>query len=98
VNPDDCRNRVRFALSDSTGVLRFTDFDIVDAPECREVAKTLKAYLVGRPLAELDLDHIRGLSCGGNGQCVRDVADEIEDYRRILAPNDAEMHVRDVPR
>ena len=83
----DCRNKVRFALSDSTGTLRFTDFGIVDAPECREVAGTLKEYLLGRPLAELDLDHIRRLTCPGNGQCIRDIANAIEDYRAILAPD-----------
>lgn len=83
----DCRDKVRFALSDSTGTLRFTDFDIVDAPECREVAQKLRGQLLGRPLADLDLDYIRGLSCGGNGQCIRDIVSVIEDHRAMLAPD-----------
>jgi len=84
----DCRNKVRFALSDSTGALRFTDFDIVDAPECSQIAGTLKEYLLGRPLADLDLDHIRGLTCPGNGQCFRDIVGVIDDCRAILVPEE----------
>jgi hypothetical protein len=80
----ECRNKVRFALSDSTGTLRFTDFDIVDAPECRDTAEALKEYVLGQPLAELDSDRIRQMTCAGNGQCMLDIAGVIEDYRSIL--------------
>ena len=83
----DCRDKVRFSLSDSTGTLRFTDFDIVDAPECGQVAGTLKEYLLGRPLAELDLDHIRQMTCPGNGQCIRDIVSVIGDSLSTLVPD-----------
>ena len=84
----DCRNKVRFALSDSTGALRFTDFDIVDAPECSQVKGTLKEYLLGRPLAELDLGYIRQMTCDGNGQCFRDIVSAIENSLAILTPDE----------
>lgn len=89
---DDCRNKVRFALSDSTGTLRFTDFDIVDAPECRDTAEALRQYVLGRPLAELDSDYIRQMTCAGNGQCICDIAGVIEDYRILLLPGSEEAH------
>ena len=87
MSPDDCRNKVRFALSDSTGTLRFTDFDIVDAPECRGTAEALKEYVLGRPLAELDSDYVRRLTCAGNGRCILDIASVIDDCRAILVPD-----------
>ena len=84
----DCRNKVRFVLSDKTGTLRFTDFDIVNAPECGEVAGPLKEYLLGRPLTGIDLGYIRQLTCPGNGQCIRDIVDVIENSLSILAPDE----------
>ena len=90
MSPDDCRNRIRFALSDATGTLRFTCFDIVGAPECRETAETLRKYVLGRPLAEMDSDHIRRLTCSGNGRCMLDIAGVIEDCRAILLPDRVE--------
>jgi len=84
----DCRNEVRFALSDSTGPLRFTGFDMVDAPECGKVAGRLKEHLLVRPPAELDLGHIRQATCAGNGQCIRDIADVTENSLAISAPDE----------
>ena len=38
---DECEERLRFTLSDESGVLRVESFDIVDAPECLQVAETV---------------------------------------------------------
>jgi hypothetical protein len=84
----DCRDKVRFRLSDSTGALRFTEFDIVDAPECGRIAGALRDYLLGRPLAEIDLGHIRQMTCAGNGQCIRDIAGVIENSLAMLSPDE----------
>ncbi len=83
----DCRDKVRFVLSDKTGALRFTDFEIVNAPECNGVARTLREYLLGQPLAELDLGYIREMTCTGNGQCIRDIVSVIEDTLSTLVPD-----------
>ena len=85
MNPDECTDRMRFALSDKTGVLRVVEFDIVDVPQCGEFAGVLKQYLIGRPLAELDLDYIRSLRCRGDGQCMSAIVDAIAEYHEMFA-------------
>ena len=80
-----CRDKVRFSLSDETGELRFTDFDIVDAPECRDVTIVLKHYLLGQPLADIDLDQVLRISCQGDERCMPDVAEAIAECQRMFA-------------
>ncbi len=79
-----CRNRVRCVLSDKTGVLRFKSFDIVDAPECRETAATLRHYLVGRALAETDTGYIRELGRVTRPLCARVVAQLVEESQQTF--------------
>ncbi|MBW2264228.1 MAG: hypothetical protein JRG91_19865 [Deltaproteobacteria bacterium] len=85
MNPSECVDRIRFVLSDRTGVLRVEDFDIVDAPQCSALAEALKTHLVGRPVAEIDLDHIRSLRCSGDAACMRAIVDAIVEYHEMFA-------------
>ena len=55
---EDCRNKVRFRLSDRTGALRFESFDTVDAPLCPETARSLRRYLVGQRFADVNPTYI----------------------------------------
>jgi len=84
MKPDDCANRVRFSLSDETGVLRFTSFDIVDIPAFCDVVETLQEYLVGRSLAEVDVEHLKNVSCAGDGECLRAVISLVEEYQQMF--------------
>jgi len=84
MSPNDCRDRVRLHLSDKTGVLRFESFDIVDAPQCEPAAEALRRYLASRPLADVDVQYIKRLSCPGNAFCFSTIAKIIEDYQSIF--------------
>lgn len=85
LNPDECADKIRFALSDKTGVLRVVDFDIVDAPQCAEIAEALKQYLTGRPIVEVDLEYIQSLRCRGDARCMRTIVDTITQYHEMFA-------------
>ena len=78
---DDCYDKVRFTLSDATGDLRFTAFDIINAPECTGLAEELRAKLLDRRLADIDVGEIQRMSCPGNGQCMTTIVRIITDYQ-----------------
>ena len=80
----NCDDNVRFALSDDTGDLHFTAFDIVNAPECAELVETLKAKLLGRGLAQIDVAEIRSMSCAGNGQCMQTIVHTITECQDMF--------------
>ena len=84
---DDCYDKVRFVLSDKTGDLRFTEFDIIDAPECASQVKELRAKLLGRRLADINIAEILRMSCSGNGQCMRDIVSTITEYQNRFLHN-----------
>ena len=84
MSPSECDDKIRFSLSDESGVLRFDAFAIVDAPECRDMEREFQAYLVGRPLSKVDLGYLRGLTCDGDGVCMRAVIRAIEEPRQLL--------------
>ena len=85
--PENCADRVRFTLSDEDGELRFVSFDIVGAPECKNLTAALRDYLIGRKLADVDLHHLRGFRCSGNGECVRAVIDTVAEHQVMLVPD-----------
>lgn len=79
----DCIDKIRFSLSDKSGSLKFDDFDI-DEADCRHIADELKKLLVNRPLAEIDAEEIRQMSCPGEGYCLQAVADVIAGCQRMF--------------
>ena len=81
---DDCHDKLRFRLNDDSGVLRFVEFEIRSAPTCRDVEKTLREYLVGRALADVDLEYLRNLACTGNGECMQAVIREVQKYQYLF--------------
>jgi len=78
---DDCYDKVCFALSDKTGDLCFTDFDIIDAPECAAQIGELQAKLLGQRLADINTAEILRISCPGNGQCMKTIVSVITEYQ-----------------
>ena len=79
--PGECDDKIRFSLNDETGVLHFRTFEIADAPECGDLDEVLREYLVGRPLANVDLNYLQGLTCSGDGQCLRAVIRVVQQYQ-----------------
>ena len=84
MDPEDCRDNVRFCLSDGTGALRFESFDIVDAPLCQQAAARLRQYLVGRRLADVDPTYITQLTRPGDGTCTKTIADMLAEYKALF--------------
>ena len=80
-----CKDKLRLRLSDESSILRFEAFEIVGAPQCREIEATLREYLVGRSLAEVDLDYLRGLTCPADGECVLAVIREVQKYQHLFS-------------
>ena len=81
----ECSDRLRFRLSDNSGVLRFEEFAIVDALDCRDMQHTLREYLVGRSLADVDLDFLRGLKCPADCECLRALIGTIQKHQHLFA-------------
>ena len=80
----ECQDRIRFTLSNATGVQRFKTFELVEGPECAGMGKLLREYLVGRPLAEVDLDYLQSLKCHRNGGCTLEVIEVIQEYQDLF--------------
>ncbi len=54
-------DKIVFSLSDQSGELRFERFAAVGAPELEPTVEALQAYLLGRPLREIDIEAIAGM-------------------------------------
>ncbi len=80
-----CSGRPTFRLSDASGVLRFEEFRITGAAECKAMEVAIREYLLGRPLAEVDVDVLRGIHCPAGAGCLLEVIQEVEKYRRLFA-------------
>jgi len=83
---DACDDNVRFALSDDTGDLHFTTFDIVHAPQCNKLVEVLRAKLLNRPLAQIDVAEIQKMSCPGTGQCMQTIVRTIIECQNMFLP------------
>ncbi len=81
---DECYDKIRFSLSDDSGELCFEYFEIIDAPECQEIAGKIRSYILGRPLRLIDANRIRSLECPGSGECMSTVAKVIEENQEIF--------------
>lgn len=84
---DDGHDRLRFRLNDDDGLLRFVDFEILSALRCRGIEETLREYLVGRSLADVDLSCLRRLICPGHGECVEAVIREVQKHQHLFVRN-----------
>ena len=77
----ECKDNVRFSLSDESGYLSFKSFDIINTPECGKLARGLREYLLGRPLNEIDIDFIRSRECPHEkGLCVKQITAVIAEH------------------
>ncbi len=77
---DECYDRIHIALSDMSGDLRITSFDIIGIAEYSETAE-LHAKLVGKRLADIHITEMHEVSFASNTQCLKAVADVIAKYQ-----------------
>ena len=80
-----CSDRLRFRMSDDSGVLRIEEFAIQNAAECQGMEHTLREYLVGRPLGDVDLEYLQRLRCPADGKRLRAMIEEVQKYQRLFA-------------
>ena len=80
----ECRSKIRCAMSDRTGQLRFENFNIVDAPDCAETADRIRHYLVGRALAETDTSYLREIGRDTHPLCGRVVAQLVTESQETF--------------
>ena len=84
MSAEDCRNQLRFRLNDDSGVLRFVEFEILEPSRCGATERILREYLLGRALADVDVQYLRKLTCAGNGECMQAVIREMEKQQRLF--------------
>jgi len=80
----ECYDKIRCALNDKNGVLSFESFEIAGAPECKEMEKTIRKYLLGRPLAYVDLEYLKKIKCKENGKCILALIQLIQEYKDLF--------------
>ena len=90
-----CYDNIRFALSDGGGRMRFESFDIIDVPECHDVAARLREYLVHRPLAQVDVERIQAMQRAATATCIPDVARAVDELKRLFGAPPASNRTSD---
>lgn len=85
---EDCRDRIHFSLSDASGALRFESFEIVDAPECEQFEKDVRAVLLGRSLHDVQPEDFRGLSCPSDIYWTRALTELLEEHKTLFGEHD----------
>jgi hypothetical protein len=78
---NDICDKIHFSLSYQAGELRFSDFDIIEAPECSQLAEKLRTILLGQRLADIDVDEILKITCPIDEHCIRIIAHIITEYQ-----------------
>jgi hypothetical protein len=78
---EPCADRIRYTLSDATGKLAFSSFAFVGDGACPTAEETLRTYLVGRPLANVDLKIVEQLSCANGQGCFAQIAAVIREHQ-----------------
>ena len=60
------------------------EFEILNSSRCKDTEKVLREHLIGRPLADVDLDYLRTLTCPGNGECMHAVIREVQKHQQLF--------------
>lgn len=91
IDQNPCRHRVRFSLSDASGELVFTDFAVIDRPDCT-VVKAIQEHLVGRALDKVDWGLIEQLGQRGACTCADDIVAVLEEFQEQFSRRRARAH------
>ena len=91
---EDGHDRLRCRLNDDDGVLRFANFEILNAAKCSGIATALQEYFVGRALADVDFDYLRGLMSRGNAECIHAVIREVNKHLCLFVRSHADQDAK----
>ena len=86
---DACADRIRFTLSDASGRLAFRTFEFVGEGACSEAEVRLRKYLVGRPLANVDLGVVARFSRDHGRNCFAVIAAVIREHQELFSREDS---------
>jgi hypothetical protein len=81
-----CYNRIRFAIDDVDGALRFRRLDVTGESVRRETVAALEAYLNERPLGEVDLAEVRRITEGCGSACGEELIRVIGEQKALFCP------------
>lgn len=84
MDSQQCQHRVRFSMSDESGTLRFTEFEVKDQEDCSTV-RELTSYLLERPAFDIDWEHVARMSAQSPCTCAEDVLSVLGHCREILS-------------
>lgn len=84
MNTVECRNHVRYSLSDEDGLLRFRAFEVTDEPDCGDAVNRLREYLLGRPLKDVRVDELKRLDSGGTCACMGEVIQAVQECQEMF--------------
>lgn len=82
--PGTCYNRIRFAMDDEDGWLRFRRISVEGEGVCGVNLQALEAYLAQRPLREIDLDEVRRITAGCHPQCGAEIIRVIAEQQAFF--------------
>ena len=77
----ECYNRVRFAMDDADGGLRFRRIGVEGGVYCEGVLKRLEAYLKKRPLRDIDMDRVREITSNCHPECGKELVRIIAEQK-----------------
>jgi len=80
----ECYNRIRFVMDDADGSLRFRRIGIEGKTFCEDILKQLEAYLMTRPLREVDLTEVRRIASKCRPGCGEELVRIISDQKTFF--------------
>lgn len=84
----ECYNRIRFAMDDADGSLRFRRIGVEGGVYCEGVLKRLEAYLKERPLRDIDMDRVREITSNCHPECGKELVHTIAEQKNFFCGND----------
>ena len=80
----ECYDRIRFAMDDADGSLRFRRIGVEGGVYCEEVLKRLEAYLKKRPLRDVDMDAVREITSNCHPECGKELVRIIAEQKTFF--------------
>ncbi|MBN1863539.1 MAG: hypothetical protein JW808_01425 [Victivallales bacterium] len=84
----ECYNRIRFAIDDADGKLRFRRIGVEGGVFCEGVLKQLEAYLKERPLRDVDLKEVRSITSECRPDCGQELVRIIGEHKEFFCGRD----------
>ena len=80
----ECYNRIRFAMDDADGSLRFRRIGVEGGMHCEGVLKELEVYLKERPLRDVDLNEVKRIASECRPGCGKELVRVIAEQKEFF--------------